>query len=218
MWVFTTGGFVSAVEHRDNADMLIVRARDRQSLETLVEGIELSGNAAGNEPQEVEIFKKTPSDYPWRIEVSKATFAMVMVHEIMNYINYSNFKNSLTEIRGEKWHKAAMNVWVDMLAVSDVKGGTNYSGSWTYGGNLQSAEELTSWEEAAVDQGLTQSYSELMEDLHHGSEEELARHDALAYQDALDDQFNRENFGDTIGYHPLGSEEVAVEPEEGEKA
>ena len=32
MWIFTETGFVSAVQHRENPDYLMVRARDRQSL------------------------------------------------------------------------------------------------------------------------------------------------------------------------------------------
>ena len=40
MWVFTTGGFVSAVEHRDNPDLVMVRARDEQSLKTIADKAE----------------------------------------------------------------------------------------------------------------------------------------------------------------------------------
>ena len=35
MWVFTETGFVSAVAHRDNPEILIVRSRDRHSIEPL---------------------------------------------------------------------------------------------------------------------------------------------------------------------------------------
>ena len=33
MWIFTSTGFVSAVVHRDDADLIVVRARDRESLQ-----------------------------------------------------------------------------------------------------------------------------------------------------------------------------------------
>ena len=41
MWVMTTGGFVSAVQDRGNSTVVVVRARDRDSLQTMINGIEL---------------------------------------------------------------------------------------------------------------------------------------------------------------------------------
>ena len=159
MWLFTTGGFLSAVEHRDDNTMLMVRARDKQSLETMLEGIEVAGAAAGQEKVELKIIQKLPSDYPWRVEVSKATFALFVQHEIMNYLNYHNFKSAVTEIRGQKWHNAAMNVWVDMLAVSDVKD-TNHYGP--YQGGLGSTFLARD-----IDEDLHEAYQDL-----RGSEDE----------------------------------------------
>lgn len=153
MWLFTTGGFLSAVEHRDDKNMLMVRARDKQSLETMLEGIELAGAAEGKETEKLEIVQKLPSDYPWRVEVTKATFALFVQHEIMNYLNYHNFKSAVTEIRGNKWHNAAMNVWVDMLAVSDVPD-TNHYGP--YQGGLGSTFLARD-----IDEELHEAYSDL---------------------------------------------------------
>lgn len=203
MWVFTTGGFVSAVEHRDDKDKVMVRARDKQSLQTMIEGIELAGAAAGDDLTGLEIVKKTPSDYPWRVEMLKATFALFLVHETMNYLNYHNFKNGLTETRGEKWHKAAMNVWVDMLAVSDTKEGTNYGTNDHWNGGSGGYAGLAAWEERAVDEGLAESYAELMDGFVEPTDEELAEADAIAYQERLDSSLGSEDaYG--LDYHPLG--------------
>ena len=35
MWLMTTRGFYSVVEHRDDADRLLVRARTREDIEAL---------------------------------------------------------------------------------------------------------------------------------------------------------------------------------------
>jgi hypothetical protein len=118
MWVFTSGGFVSAVQLRSNEDMLMVRARDRQSLETMLEGIELAG-AANDEVFERPEIVSVPGDYRYRVTVSKATFVLFLQFEVLNYLNYDNFKNALTASRGKEWHDAAMGVWVKMLAVDD---------------------------------------------------------------------------------------------------
>lgn len=121
MWIFTSAGFVSAVEHRDDKNLLMVRGRDKESLMTMLSGIELAGKAADEDygVDAMTIYSETGSDYPWRVVVSKATFAIWMQFEIMNYLNYHNFKNALAENKGDKWKKAAMNVWTDMLAVED---------------------------------------------------------------------------------------------------
>lgn len=37
MWIFTKDGFFSAVEHRDNSDLLMIRARCREDIERLAE-------------------------------------------------------------------------------------------------------------------------------------------------------------------------------------
>lgn len=118
MWVFTSGGFVSAVQHRDNEDLVMVRARDRQSLETMLEGVELTGAADGEVFDRPEIVS-VPGDYRWRVTVSKATFVLFLQFEVLNYLNYDNFKDALSASRGKIYHDAAMGVWVKMLAVDD---------------------------------------------------------------------------------------------------
>jgi hypothetical protein len=118
MWVFTSGGFVSAVQLRSNEDLVMVRARDRQSLETMLEGIELSG-VANDEVFERPEIVSVPGDYRWRVTISKATFVLFLQFEVLNYLNYDNFKTALTASRGKVYHDAAMGVWVKMLAVDD---------------------------------------------------------------------------------------------------
>lgn len=125
MWIFTSAGFVSAVEHRDDESLLMIRARDKESLKVMLQGVAEAGKAAEEDygVDGMTIYSEGGSDYPWRVVMSKATFAIWTTHEIMNFLKYHNFKNALTAIRGEKWHRAAMNVWTDMLAVEDKPDG-----------------------------------------------------------------------------------------------
>jgi hypothetical protein len=132
MWVFTSGGFVSAVQHRDNPDLVMVRARDRQSLETMLEGIELTGVADDEKFVRPDIVS-VPGDYRWRVTVSKSTFVLFLQFEVLNYLNYDNFKNALTETRGKKWHNAAMGVWTDMLAIDDGPKAEVAERNWAFG-------------------------------------------------------------------------------------
>ena len=97
MWIFTNKGFLSAVEDRNNAEKLIVRARSKQHLR----------NIFGNEAK-IEV---TPTaDYRYRVSVDKKSFAELIKKEVEN-ISYDNFKNSIKE---EDYHHAASEVWMSM--------------------------------------------------------------------------------------------------------
>lgn len=96
MWIFTSKGFLSVVQHKDDADRLIVRARKREHLQELFPARGLT---------------KTPSaDYPFRTVVSRTHFKAFMMGQVRN-INYLNFKNS---IKDADYHDAALTVWATL--------------------------------------------------------------------------------------------------------
>jgi hypothetical protein len=106
MWIFTETGFVSAVQHRDNPEYLMVRARDRQSLESLATMIS------------VEI-KQTPvADYPYRLVAAKEDFKSWM-NDNIDFLGYSNFKNQVAITRGKEYAYALGSVWSTMHEVED---------------------------------------------------------------------------------------------------
>lgn len=131
MWIFTTGGFVSAVEHRDDSTKVMVRARDKMSLETMVNSVK-EGLVSGGKADEAEAIAESLKvyavfgDYKWRVVMPKSMFAVFLVNEVMEYINYANFKTKLTATRGKKWHDVAMNIWTAALKLTDnVKTGVD---------------------------------------------------------------------------------------------
>lgn len=137
MWVWATSGFVSAVQHRDNHDNLMVRARDRSSLEYMLESIQLAGKALAEDgssttvDQDLEIVTSPKGDYRHRVVMSKSTFALYLQFEVLNYINYPNFKSELAKVRGPEFTSAAHSVWTTMHKVSD---GTQVYGTVGLGG------------------------------------------------------------------------------------
>lgn len=106
MWVFTQDGFVSAVESDRDPGTLVVRARDKQSLQMLSD---LTG---------AELVELRGRDYEYRIFISKDQFTDWVAAQVAA-IDYSNFKNRLWQTRGDVYHDAASHVWGEMLAVSD---------------------------------------------------------------------------------------------------
>ena len=110
MWVFTQDGFVSAVDNKQVEGKLTVRARDRQSLETLAD---LAGT---------EIVESPPyRDYEYRVHVTREQFSEWMRLNI-EFLDYPNFKNRVWDTRGDVYHDACSDVWGAMLAVSDRNG------------------------------------------------------------------------------------------------
>jgi hypothetical protein len=102
MWVFTTFGFFSVVQHRGKPDRLLVRGRVRADVEALARRL-------------VEPLQHTPNaDYPYRVEVDRLDFATVMT-EAVDGVDYDNFKNAVAEQQGAVRATVYHDVWQDLL-------------------------------------------------------------------------------------------------------
>jgi len=106
MWIFTETGFVSAVQHRDNPEYLMVRARDRESLESLAAMLSIE-------------IKSTPNaDYPYRLVATKEDVKSWM-NDSIDFLGYSNFKNQVAITRGKEYAHTLGSVWSTMHDVED---------------------------------------------------------------------------------------------------
>jgi len=103
MWLFTNTGFVSAVS---NGQDLMVRSRDRESLEPLAE----SAHA--------EIISTPQNDYPYRVIVTHEIFSRWAAHMAAG-ISYKNFKSEVAMIRGNDFAHPLMKVWSAMHEIED---------------------------------------------------------------------------------------------------
>jgi hypothetical protein len=103
MWVFTNTGFVSAVS---TGKELMVRSRDRESLEPLAESAK------------TEIIATPSNDYPYRTIVSHEIFSQWVSHMATN-ISYTNFKSEVGTTRGYEFTHPLMKVWSAMHEVED---------------------------------------------------------------------------------------------------
>lgn len=93
MWICFNDGFVSAVQDREVADGLVVRARRPEILANLF-------------PTTAIIITES-SDYRYRIYVSKAGFAERVARRL-DEISYPNFKNS---VKDEELHELYCEFW-----------------------------------------------------------------------------------------------------------
>lgn len=83
MWFCHNKGMISAVQHRDDPETLIVRSRRKEWLADLFPGEKIHTSAG--------------SDYKYRIFIDRRLFAETVRYWIMNDLKYDNFKNSVED-------------------------------------------------------------------------------------------------------------------------
>lgn len=121
MWIMTTIGFYSAVQHRDNHDDLLIRARskaDLLALQALATGAGSAcrrgpGRFGGVGPIETTLHG---ADYPHRMVISKSTWK-ALLEDLTDDVDYDNFKTAVARAghpeRANTYHK----VWQDLLGI-----------------------------------------------------------------------------------------------------
>lgn len=100
MWTFTGFGFFSAIQHRDDPELLMIRARVRDDLVQLKKYL----------PNMSDIVETPTGDYPYRVLAWRSDYAEAMRQAILN-IDYTNFKNGVTRTQGHSRHNLYMRVW-----------------------------------------------------------------------------------------------------------
>ena len=85
MWIFTPQGMFSIVQHRQNPDVLLVRARCREDLQAFADSVLGAGNGT------VKIKRTPQADYRWRCTVPRDVFIRWLYGQAMG-IRYPNFK------------------------------------------------------------------------------------------------------------------------------
>ena len=98
MWVFTQTGMVSVVAHRDDADVMLVRARTRDHLESFL-------GAA-----DAEITQMPSADYEFRTQISRGQFAELLAAQAMK-VDYPNFKGRCDRLPDTKYASALHRIW-----------------------------------------------------------------------------------------------------------
>lgn len=102
MWIMTTRGFYSAVQHRGDPNRIMVRARCEEDIRNLLDLIDA-------EPWSLE-----RSDYEWRLECSVADWTTALAAMSLE-IDYDNFKNAVAKRQGHERANVYMSVWSALL-------------------------------------------------------------------------------------------------------
>jgi hypothetical protein len=108
MWVFSETGFVSAVVDPKDSNVMVVRSRDKKSIQPLAD-------FAGT-----EIIELPNRDYEYRVFVERETFSDWVLRSIST-MEYGNYKSRMYTTRGDEFTHSLSDVWSVMLNVSDKR-------------------------------------------------------------------------------------------------
>lgn len=126
MWLFSETGFVSAVVDLQDKNKMIVRGRDKKSLEPLAK------------LARVKILDTPQRDYPHRVFVSKKKFTEWVVENISS-MQYNNYKSRMYQTRGADFTHSLSEVWSVMHQVEEGYVKPTYTS--TYADDFDYAEE-----------------------------------------------------------------------------
>ena len=110
MWLFTTQGFYSVVEHRRDPERLVVRARAKEDLEALRSWI-----------PNVEPHSDTTADYLWRAVVTRAEWVVALA-QMASEIDYPNFKAAVAQRQGTERACYYTEIWQVLRRIQRERG------------------------------------------------------------------------------------------------
>ena len=105
MWLYTKLGFVSVVQHRDDPETLLIRARFKEDIEKLAE-------VMGEATDKPTSWRETPdADYRYRLTCPREVFQAIIMW-LVSTIDYTNFKNAVhgNPVRDDSY----MRCWMAM--------------------------------------------------------------------------------------------------------
>lgn len=147
MWLCTTTGFYSAVAHKNEKDLLVVRSRVLQDSEALAAWTNL--RRLGEDPEVVEVVAYQQSDYPWRVIIRRTEWAAFVAAEATS-IDYTNYKNAVTAKQGRERHDIYSRVWSALLALEKLPGAMREHGKRAvphplWGARRAVSDDLDAW-------------------------------------------------------------------------
>jgi hypothetical protein len=111
LWIFTTKGFFSIVEHKKDLNRVVIRARVRKDIDNmkmLFEELDLRVS---------DVVENVSSDYRYRVFASRSDWTSVMT-QLITDMGYTNFKNAVYEADSPKVrdnrHEAYLDIWAIM--------------------------------------------------------------------------------------------------------
>lgn len=125
--MFLADGYYSAVQHRDDKSLVMIRARAKDHAQRLLDFFE-KDKCGGPAPEMKET--PPPADYRWRITLTKIQWSNFVAFAALE-INYDNFKNEAHKRKNPEGYCSALHkVWDEMMKVQDKLHPGSIDGYW----------------------------------------------------------------------------------------
>lgn len=119
MWLFTTDGFYSGVQHRTEPDTIVVRTRVKADAEHLAAWL-LNWQGKPRRKASIQrlILTRVGSDYPWRVMVPRDAWGQFAM-EAAYSTRYDNYKSAVQREQGAARESVYHDVWAALLRLED---------------------------------------------------------------------------------------------------
>lgn len=124
MWLFSVDGFYSAVQHKDDPNLIMVRCRAKEHADKLVQALPEAP------PELVET--PPPADYRWRVTITREQW-VYFAARCAAEVAYYNFKNTTSKEKHPPGYMSALHgIWSDLLSVQDKPHRDTKKSRWGY--------------------------------------------------------------------------------------
>ena len=111
MWLFTTLGFFSAVEHREDRGLIMVRARVHRHITHLRDAVQARREGDYQASEALDIIELEDADYRFRLTITREEWVDFVTGHCAD-IDYDNFKSAASRRgAGALFMSALHRVW-----------------------------------------------------------------------------------------------------------
>jgi hypothetical protein len=153
VWIMTTHGMFSAVEHKTDPNFLVVRSRVKADARHLAQFIIDATTDAGDvtDPDDLLVTYEH-SDYPWRVIMYRDTFGSFLATEVhADHLNYGNYKDAVKAAQGPARAAVYSRVWTALLSLQDQDPERERKSAWQGILDRHWDDDLAPYEAAVAD-------------------------------------------------------------------
>jgi hypothetical protein len=111
MWIFTTKGFFSIVETKEDPDQVLIRARIKKDIQNMKDLFDALGLKS------TKILVGSGSDYKYRFTADRMDWIAAMTRLMLD-LRYNNFKDAVYESDSHEMRERRRDAYFDIWAIT----------------------------------------------------------------------------------------------------